>query len=107
MWNAAQYQANVIFIVLRNGDYSALKSFCDFTNVGRNVHGMDLPGIDVVQIAQGYGLSAKEIDRPEDMESALREAFANPIPQLLCVNVAKRGEKCMGMDQSVNPPRYR
>jgi benzoylformate decarboxylase len=107
LWNAAQYQANVIFIVLRNGDYSALKSFCDLTNVGRNVHGMDLPGIDVVKIAQGYGLSAKEIDRPEDLEPALREAFANPIPQLLCINVAKGGEKCMGMDQSVNPPRYR
>jgi benzoylformate decarboxylase len=107
LWNAVQYQANVIFIVLRNGDYSALKSFCDFTHVGRNVHGMDLPGIDIVKIAEGYGLSAKEIDRPEDLEPALREAFARPIPQLLCVNVAKGGEKCMGMDQSVNPPRYR
>jgi benzoylformate decarboxylase len=107
LWNAAQYHASVIFIVLRNGDYSALKSFCDFTHVGRNVHGMDLPGIDIVKIAQGYGLSAKEIDRPEHLEPALREAFAKPIPQLLCVNVAKGGEKCMGMDQSVNPPRYR
>jgi len=107
LWNAAQYQANVIFIVLRNGDYSALKSFCDFTHVGRNVHGMDLPGIDIVRIAQGYGLSAKQIDQPEDLEPSLREAFAHAIPQLLCVNVAKGGGKCMGMDQSVNPPRYR
>jgi benzoylformate decarboxylase len=107
LWSAAQYHANVIFIVLRNGDYSALKSFCDFTHVGRNVHGMDLPGIDIARIAQGYGLSAKDIDRPEDLEPSLREAFANPIPQLLCVNVAKGSQKCMGMDQSVNPPRYR
>jgi benzoylformate decarboxylase len=107
LWNAAQYQANVIFIVVRNGDYSALKSFCDFTHVGRNVYGMDLPGIDIVKIAQGYGLSAKEIDRPEDLEPALREDFATAIPQLLCVNVARGGEKCMRMDQSVNPPKYR
>jgi benzoylformate decarboxylase len=106
LWNAVQYQANVIFIVLRNGDYSALKSFCDFTHVGRNVRGMDLPGIDIVKIAQGYGLSAKEIDRPEELEPALREAFALPGPQLLSVNVAKGGQKCMGMDQSVNPPKY-
>jgi benzoylformate decarboxylase len=106
LWNAVQYQANVIFIVLRNGDYSALKSFCDFTHVGRNVRGMDLPGIDIVKIAQGYGLSAKEIDRPEDLEPALLEAFALPGPQLLSVNVAKGGQKCMGMDQSVNPPKY-
>jgi benzoylformate decarboxylase len=106
LWNAVQYAANVIFIVLRNGDYSALKSFCDFTHVGRDVPGMDLPGIDIVKIAQGYGLSAKEIDRPEELEPALHEAFALPKPQLLCVNVAKGGQKCMGMDQSVNPPRY-
>jgi len=107
LWNAVQYKANVIFIVLRNGDYSALKSFCDFTHVGRNVHGMDLPGIDIVKIAQGYGMSAKEIDRPEELEPALRDAYALPGPQLLCVNVAKGRQKCMGMDQSVNPPRYR
>jgi benzoylformate decarboxylase len=106
LWNAVQYQANVIFIVLRNGDYSALKSFCDFTHVGRNVRGMDLPGIDIVKIAQGYGLPAKEIDRPEDLEVALREVFALPGPQLLSVNVAKGGQTCMGMDQSVNPPKY-
>lgn len=107
LWNAVQYQANVIVIVLRNGDYSALKSFCDFTHVGRNVHGMDLPGIDIVKIAQGYGFAAKEIDRPEELEPALRAAFALDAPQLLSVNVASGGQKCMGMDESVNPPKYR
>jgi benzoylformate decarboxylase len=107
LWSAVQYQAPVIFIVLRNGDYSALKSFCDFTQVGRNVSGMDLPGINIVKIAQGYGLAAQEVDRPEDLEPALRDAFASPEPRLISVNVAKGGEKCMGMDHSVNPPRYR
>lgn len=106
LWSAVQYDAGVIFVVLRNGDYSALKGFCDFTNVGRNVPGMDLPGIDVVKLAQGYGMAAKEVDRPEDLEPALREAFASPGPRLISVNVAKGGQTCMGMDQSVNPPNY-
>jgi len=75
--------------------------------VGRNVSGMDLPGINIVKIAQGYGLAAEEVDRPEDLEPALRDAFASPEPRLISVNVAKGGEKCMGMDHSVNPPRYR
>jgi benzoylformate decarboxylase len=75
--------------------------------VGRNVPGMDLPGIDVVKIAQGYGMTAREVDRPEDLEPALREAFTSEAPSLISVNVAKGGEKCMGMDQSVNPPNYR
>ncbi len=106
LWNAVQYKAPVIFIVLRNGDYSALKSFCDFTQVGRNVHGMDLPGIDIVKIAQGYGMPAQEVDQPGDLESVLREAFASQGPRLISVNVAKGGQTCMGMDQSFNPPKY-
>jgi benzoylformate decarboxylase len=106
LWNAVQSKAPVIFIVLRNGDYSALKSFCDFTQVGRNVHGMDLPGIDIVKIAQGYGMAAKEVDQPGDLESVLKEAFATQEPLLINVNVAKGSQKCMGMDQSVNPPKY-
>jgi len=106
LWSAVQYHAPVIFIVLRNGDYTALKSFCDFTKVGRNVHGMDLPGIDLVKIAQGYGMPAREVDRPEDLERILKEEFASQGPRLISVNVAKGGQTCMGMDQSVNPPNY-
>src|SRR5208282_3329486 len=56
LWSAVQQNLPVVIIVLRNGDYSALKAFCDFTQVGRNVPGMDLPGIDMVKIAQGYGV---------------------------------------------------
>jgi benzoylformate decarboxylase len=68
---------------------------------------MDLPGIDMVKIAQGYGVDAQQVDRPEDQEPALKEAFAANQPRLISVNVAPGGEKCMGMDRSVNPPNYR
>ena len=107
LWTAAQLGLNLIVIVLRNFDYTALKSFCDFTAVGRNVHGMDIPGIDIVKIAEGYGMAGELVDRAEDLEATLKRAFASDGPRLICVNVAKGGEKCMGMDQSVNPPRYR
>ncbi len=106
LWSAVQYNAGVIFIVLRNSDYSALKGFCDFTGVGRNVPGMDLPGLDMVKLAQGYGMTAHEVDQPEDLEPALKAAFASKGPRLISVNVAKGGQKCMGMDQSFNPPNY-
>src|SRR5271154_4026144 len=107
LWTAAQHNLPVVIIVLRNGDYSALKGFCDFTQVGRNVAGMDLPGIDLIKIAQGYGVAAREVDQPEDLEAALTEAFASKQPRLISVHVAPGGEKCMGMDRSVNPPNYR
>jgi benzoylformate decarboxylase len=106
LWTAVQYNIPVIFVVLRNGDYSALKSFCDFTSVGRNVPGVDIPGIDMVKIAQGYGMGAREIDRAEDLDAALQEAFAAKAPRLISVNIQTTGKTCMGMDLSVNPPNY-
>jgi benzoylformate decarboxylase len=107
LWTAVQHDLPVIVIVLRNGDYSALKTFCDFTQVGRNVAGMDIPGIDMVKIAQGYGMKAREVDRAEDLEPAFREAFAANEPRLISVNVVPGGPMCMGMDRSVDPPNYR
>jgi benzoylformate decarboxylase len=106
LWSAAQYKAPVVFIVVRNGDYSALKGFCDFTNVGRNVPGTDIPGIDIIKLAEGYGVPGREVDHPNDLEPALREAFAATTPYLVSVNVQKGGQTCMGMDLSVNPPNY-
>jgi len=107
LWTAAQTNAPVVFIVMRNGEYAALRTFCDFTQVGRNVHGMELPGIDIAKIAQGYGVPAQEVDQPGDLESSLKKAFASKGPCLISVNIAQAGNKCMGMDQSVNPPNYR
>jgi benzoylformate decarboxylase len=106
LWSAVKYKAPVVFIVLRNRNYSALKGFRDFTQVGKNVPGIDIEGIDEVKIAQGYGLTACEVDRPEELEAALREAFAAREARLVCVNVRPGGEKTMGMDHSVNPPNY-
>jgi benzoylformate decarboxylase len=106
LWSAVQYNAPVVFIVIRNGNYSALKGFREFTKVGKNVPGIDIPGIDAVKIAQGYGMNAREVDRPEDLEPALQAAFAAQSPCLISVNVQEGGGKTMGMDQSVNPPNY-
>jgi len=60
----------------------------------------------MVKIAQGYGMTSQEVDRPEDLQPALKQAFASEDPCLLSVNVAKGGPTCMGMDQSVNPTKY-
>jgi benzoylformate decarboxylase len=107
LWTAFQNRVPVIVIVLQNSDYSALKGFCDFTQVGRNVPGMEIPGIDMVKIAQGYGMNAQAVNRAEELAPALRAAFASNEPRLINVTVAKGGQKCMGMDRSVNPPIYR
>jgi len=106
LWSAVQCKAPVVFIVVQNGNYSALKGFRDFTQVGKNVPGIDIPGIDAVKIAEGYGMNARAVDRPEELEPALKSAFAANEPCLIGVNVQQGGQKTMGMDQSVNPPNY-
>ena len=106
LWTAVQYKAPVLFVVLHNSDYSALKSFSDFTQVGRNVPGVDLPGLNLVKLAEGYGMQAEQVDRPEQLADALKTSFRSLSPRLISVQVARGGTKCMGMDQSVNPPNY-
>jgi len=106
LWTAVQQKTPVIFILIRNSDYSALRGFCDFTNVGPNVPGLEIPGIDAVKIAQGYGMRALEVDRPEDLEPALKQALASQEPILISVNVQKGGQRTFGMDRSVNRPDY-
>jgi len=106
LWSAVQCKAPVVFVVVQNNNYSALKGFRDFTQVGKNVPGIDIPGINAALIAQGYGMKAREVGRPEDLEPALRCAFDSQEPHLISVNVQPGGQKTMGMDQSVNPPNY-
>lgn len=106
LWTAVQHNIPVIFLVLRNSDYSALKSFCDFTQVGRNVPGMDLPGIDIATIAAGYGMKSETVSKSEDLEPVLKGTFAADEPRLISVVIQSDTSKCMGMDQSVNPPKY-
>lgn len=107
LWTAVQYNIPVIFLVLCNSDYSALKSFCDFTQVGRSVPGMDLPGIDIAKIAAGYGMKSETVTDPNQLEPALQAALAAPEPRLISVQIQSDTSKCMGMDQSANPPKYR
>lgn len=106
LWSAVQSKAPVIFLVICNGNYSALKGFREFTKVGKNVPGIDIPGIDATQIARGYGMQARTVERPEDLEPALRDAFESKCASLVSVLVQEGGQKTMGMDQSVNPPNY-
>ncbi|MGB0035193.1 MAG: benzoylformate decarboxylase [Candidatus Acidiferrales bacterium] len=106
LWTAVQHKVPVILILIRNNDYSALRGFSDFTQVGSNVPGIEIPGIDTVKIARGYGMEAVDVDRPEDLAPALAKALAMKAPYLISVIVQKGGQTCMGMDATVNPPNY-
>ena len=87
LWTAARYDIPVITVILKNGTYGALRWFAGVLEVGE-VPGMDVPGIDFVQIAQGYGVSATSVRSVDDFAHAFKSALAAGKPTLIEVETA-------------------
>ncbi len=83
LWTAAQHRLPIVFVVPRNGEYAILKAFAEFEQVGQNIPGLDVPGFDLVQIAQGFGCQAQRIEQPEDLKTALQMAMDNNQPTVI------------------------
>jgi benzoylformate decarboxylase len=82
LWTAARYQVPVTFVILRNGTYGALDGF------GRRLSatglpGFELPDIDFVSLAKGYGVRAETVSTQQDFRDALTKAFAADEPVLV------------------------
>jgi benzoylformate decarboxylase len=54
LWTAAQLKLPCTFVIVRNRVYQALKDYGAFLGTEK-VPGLDLPGIDFVSVAAGYG----------------------------------------------------
>jgi benzoylformate decarboxylase len=85
-WNAAQTNLPILYIILRNHEYCILKSFGEYL-VAPDVPGFDLPGIDTVQLAKGYGCDGDYVSRPSQLEAAIRKGLAAKGPYVLQVEV--------------------
>ena len=66
LWTAAQRKLPLTVVVINNSGYGAMRSFSQVMQV-RNVPGLDLPGIDFVQIAQGMGCDAVRVSRSSEL----------------------------------------
>jgi benzoylformate decarboxylase len=86
LWTAAQLGLPVTFLVLRNGGYEGLRGFLAPLGV-TSAPGLDLPDLDAVQIAAGYGVPGERITTGEDLAAALRVAAAADGPRLLEVPI--------------------
>ena len=65
-WTAAAYEVPVTFLVLRNSEYAILKWFADVEQV-EGAPGLDLPALDVVPVAAGYGVSARAASGSDEL----------------------------------------
>lgn len=73
LWTAAQLRVPLTFVILRNGTYGALRWFADLLATP-NVPGLDVPDIDFVSLAAGYGVPGRHLP---DL-AALRDALSEP-----------------------------
>jgi benzoylformate decarboxylase len=82
LWTAAQHVVPVVFVIMRNGTYGALRWFAGLLEAER-VPGLDVPGIDFVAIAKGYGLEAERVDTDDAFAAAFARALKAGRPSLI------------------------
>ena len=86
LWTAAQEQVLVVFVILDNGQYAALRAHAAGHGVTKTP-GWELGGLDFVALANGMGCDARRVDRPDELEPALVDALAADVPTLLHVKI--------------------
>jgi benzoylformate decarboxylase len=86
LWTAAQRKLPLTVVVINNAGYGAMRSFSQVMQV-RNVPGLDLPGIDFVQIAQGLGCDAVRVTKSSELAPALKRGLAHDGVSLIDVTV--------------------
>ncbi|KAI0470028.1 benzoylformate decarboxylase [Xylariaceae sp. FL0804] len=73
IYTAVQHRAKVIIMVPQNNEYAILKEFAEFEEAP-NCPGLDLPGMDLVKLAQGYGCTAFRAKTPAELYRAFENA---------------------------------
>jgi benzoylformate decarboxylase len=84
IWTAAQHRLPIVFVVMRNGEYSILKSFAALEKTP-GVPGLDLPGIDIASIAIGFGCRAVNVDSAEKLAREFITALESDGPTVIVV----------------------
>lgn len=82
LWSAARYNVPVIFIILKNETYGALRWFSKMLDA-ESAPGIDVPGLDFCALARGYGVEATHAETRQKFEEALAQALDASCPMLI------------------------
>jgi benzoylformate decarboxylase len=90
LWNAANEETPVLFVVLNNGGYRVLKLIVDrmggpWGSSGQMPPGLDIekPGIDFVALARSMGVEGERATTPGELRSALEHGLGAGTPYLV------------------------
>jgi benzoylformate decarboxylase len=92
LWTAAQHGLPVTFVILNNAGYGAVKSLGARMGIAR-MPGSDVPGVDFVEIARGFGCLASRVHRAAELAPALQQAYASDQPWLIDVQMDRAADK--------------
>ena len=84
LYTAAQHRLPIVFVVMRNGEYSILKSFAVLEETP-GVPGLDLPGLDIASLAAGFGCRAVNVDSCEKLAHEFTNALNADGPTVIVV----------------------
>jgi benzoylformate decarboxylase len=84
IYTAAQHRLPVVFVVMRNEEYSILKSFALLEETP-GVPGLDLPGLDIASLAAGFGCRTVNVDSCEKLAHEFTNALDADGPTVIVV----------------------
>jgi benzoylformate decarboxylase len=91
LYTAAQHRLKIVYVIPCNGEYAILKSFAELEKTP-GVPGLDLPGLDIVSLAKGYGCHGVAAADATSIKNAFTEALKREGPTVLAVPI-QRGFK--------------
>jgi benzoylformate decarboxylase len=92
IWTAAQHKLPIVYVVLRNNEYSILKSFAELEETP-GVPGLDLPGLGIASVARGFGCRAVDVDTSQELEQVFKTALTADTTTVIVV--ATQPQKAM------------
>ena len=88
LYTAAQHDLKLVYIVPCNEEYAILKDFAELEGTP-NVPGLDIPGLDIISLAKGYGCLGVEVRTLEDIEQAFAAARVADGPTVIAIPVKR------------------
>ncbi|NPT47144.1 thiamine pyrophosphate-binding protein [Paraburkholderia sp. 1N] len=94
LWTAAHEKLPVTFVVMNNREYNVLKNFMrskvDYVAAQTNqfiAMEINQPAIDYVALAQGFGVSARRIEKAGDIAPAIEAGIASGCANLIDIAI--------------------
>jgi benzoylformate decarboxylase len=104
LWTAAEYNADVLVIVLNNGGYRVLEAIAAKSQPKR-IDGVDIGHVDFVKIAEAQGMRAARCARGSELAGVLRTLLAERGPRLLEVMLTDKESDMSLMAKTVAAPK--